>query len=383
MSADQHSWQLQHFDVDDFLANYWQQKPCVIRQAIRGFELPLSPEELAGLACESGVHARLVQETGSDPGWSLRYGPFTETDFTSLPESHYSLLVSDCEKWIPELNNLVDLFRFIPSWRIDDLMISYAPDQGSVGPHFDEYDVFLLQGSGRRRWYYSDYRVESPALIPNIDLAILAEVSFDYDVLLEPGDLLYLPPGVPHHGVAEGPCMTCSIGFRAPSVAEIMESVLQESERLNLSSRRYTDVKLDQSRSSAEITAAEIDRFKRLTRALLDQPETFWVDSIGKLLSDSSVAAAPEASAAFDRDWIKHPESRCLYFVDGKQLRLFIDGQVFILSHNREIRQIVEQLCLLHEFGGEMLSQWSAITDLKSIIITMMEHGSLLPIVDE
>ena len=383
MPANPESWQLQHFDVDEFLADYWQQRPVVIRQAIANFELPLSPEELAGLACEPGVHARLVQETGSDPAWLLRYGPFTETDFTSLPESHYSLLVSDCEKWIPELNHLVDLFRFIPSWRIDDLMISYAPDQGSVGPHADEYDVFLLQGAGQRRWFYSDFRVESPALIPDLDLAILAQASFDHEVLLEPGDLLYLPPGVAHHGIAEGPCMTCSIGFRAPSLAEIMESVLQEAELTNLSSRRYADVKLSQSRSSAEITPQEIAHFKLFTQQLLDQPEAFWVDSIGKLLSDSAAVAAPDVTADFSADWIKHPESRCLYFADGEHMRLYVNGKGFTVPNSEKNRLIVEQLCLLHEFSGETLQQWTRASELKSIIMAMMENGSLLPIDDE
>lgn len=383
MSANQHSWQLQHFDVDDFLTNYWQQKPCVIRQAIDNFELPLSPEELAGLACEPGVHARLVQESGGDPSWTLRYGPFSETDFTSLPDSHYSLLVSDCEKWMPELNELVDLFRFIPSWRIDDLMISYAPDLGSVGPHLDEYDVFLLQGEGNRRWFYSDNRVESPALIPDLDLAILAEANFDRDVLLETGDILYLPPGVAHHGIAEGPCMTCSIGFRAPSLAEIMESVLQEADHAGLSSQRYSDVKLTQSRSSAEITPAEIDQFKRFTQTLLDQPDSFWVDSIGKLLSDSAAVSAPTVTADFGLDWIKHPESRCLYFLEKDSLKLFINAQVYKVESSVQHREIAEQLCLSHEFSSEKLKQWGAIGGFKSIIIDMMENGSLLPIDDD
>ncbi len=383
MSENDHPWRLRQFDVDDFLAHYWQQKPLVIRQAIADFELPLSPEELAGLACEPGVHCRLVQEQEDDSPWLLRYGPFNESDFTSLPESHYSLLVSDCEKWIPQLNELVDQFRFLPSWRIDDLMISYAPDQGSVGPHVDEYDVFLLQGMGERRWYYSENRLESPALIADIDLAILAEASFDCEVVLQPGDMLYLPPGVAHHGVAEGPCMTCSIGFRAPSLAEIMESVLQEAEQQNLSSRRYTDGLLDTKRSTAEITSGEIERFREFTRSLLDQPQSFWVDSIGKLLSDSPVAAAPDAVASFSADWIKHPETRCLYFVDGEQIRLFVNGQAHTFPNTTQIREIVEQLCLLHEFHGGTLKSWSKVDELRATIMSLMENGTLLAIDDE
>lgn len=383
MSTETNQWQLQNFDIDDFLAHYWQRKPLLIRQALADFELPLSPEELAGLACETGVHARLVQEAGGETPWQLRYGPFSENDFLSLPESHYSLLVSDCEKWMPELNELVDQFHFIPSWRIDDLMISYAPDQGSVGPHLDEYDVFLLQASGKRRWFYTDERLDSPALIPDIDLAILAEVNFDQEVLLEPGDILYLPPGIAHHGVAEGPCMTCSIGFRAPSQAEIMESVLQEADRLGLSSTRYTDGALTQARSAAEITNGEINRFQEFTRALLDQPQSFWVNSVGKLLSDSSVAATPGVVADFTTEWIQHPESRHLFYFEKELIHFFSNGQVFSLPNSSATCQAIEQLCLKRSFNAEELQCWSEIDGLKSIIIRLMENGSLLPIDEE
>ena len=380
MSVGTLAWQLQAVDIDDFLARYWQRKPCVIRQAITDFELPVSAEELAGLACEPGVHARLVQESGGEYPWELRYGPFEENDFLSLPESHYSLLVSDCEKWFPELNELVDLFRFIPSWRIDDLMISYAPDQGSVGPHTDEYDVFLLQATGQRRWFYTDNRIDCPALIPDIDLAILADVEFDHEVLLHPGDMLYLPPGVAHHGIAEGACMTCSIGFRAPSQAELMESVLQEADRLQLSAERYTDVPLQQRRSAAELTLEEVQRFKELARVLLDQPLPFWTASVGKLLSDRAVAAAPGVEADFSVNWMQHPETRLLYYLEETTIKLFANGQLYECPSSPEALRAVQQLCLQHEFQGDLLRHFSEIDGLKSIIIQLMENGSLVPV---
>ena len=141
---------LQGLDTAEFVSRYWQKKPCLLRGALAGFESPVTPEELAGLACEEGVHCRLVIEDGGEKPWQLRYGPFVEQDFLDLPDTRYSLLVSECEKWLPELGDLLDCFRFIPDWRIDDLMISYAPEGGSVGPHVDEYDVFLIQAMGRR-----------------------------------------------------------------------------------------------------------------------------------------------------------------------------------------------------------------------------------------
>jgi 50S ribosomal protein L16 3-hydroxylase len=139
-------------NIREFVQQYWQKKPCLLRNALPNFESAISPEELAGLACEEDVHCRLVFEGSDNKPWAVRYGPFEEQDFLDLPESNYSLLVSECEKWLPELNDLLDQFRFIPDWRIDDLMISYAPEGGSVGPHVDQYDVFLLQALGTRRW---------------------------------------------------------------------------------------------------------------------------------------------------------------------------------------------------------------------------------------
>ncbi|HPQ96555.1 MAG TPA: cupin domain-containing protein, partial [Thiolinea sp.] len=211
--------------VEDFLRDYWQQQPLLVRQAFPGFELPLSADELAGLACDTDT-ARLVLERGGRHPWELRSGPIAEDAFAGLPETHWTLLVNDCEKMVPELQAIVQPFRFIPDWRIDDLMISYAAPGGSVGPHVDAYDVFLLQAQGRRRWQISSQPCTPDNFIPDLDLRVMQAFSPEQEWVLEPGDLLYLPPGVPHYGVAMGECMTCSIGFRAPSQAELLERLL-------------------------------------------------------------------------------------------------------------------------------------------------------------
>ena len=253
-------WRLHNFDREDFLANYWQQKPLLIRQALPGFETVISPEELAGLAMEPGVHSRLVIEKDAESPWQLSYGPFSEERFTSLPRSHYSLLVSECEKWIPELRALLDQFTFIPRWRIDDLMISYAPDQGSVGPHIDEYDVFLIQAKGRREWMIESRIRECPELIEGLDLAILRDFDPDQRWVLEPGDLLYLPPKIPHHGVALGDgCMNYSVGFRAPAVSDVMDSFLLEAADQGLTDTRYYDGDLRTARDPAEILDRDLE----------------------------------------------------------------------------------------------------------------------------
>ena len=166
--------------LETFLRDYWQKKPLLIRQAFPQFEALVTPEELAGLACEEGIHSRMVLEHGGSKPWELRYGPFSEDDFAALPSEGWSILVSDVEKALPEIMAVVEPFRFIPDWRIDDLMMSYAPPGGSVGAHVDQYDVFLLQAHGRRRWMIeSQPRDDENAYIDGLDLRILKDFNPD------------------------------------------------------------------------------------------------------------------------------------------------------------------------------------------------------------
>ena len=202
--------------AEEFLQQYWQKKPLLIRQAIPGYSAPLSPDELAGLACEQEVESRLILEKDANAPWRLELGPFTESRFSQLPATHWTLLIQKANQLLPQLAELLDQFNFIPNWRVDDVMVSYAPTFGSVGPHLDQYDVFLLQGLGTRRWQISTQDCSQTPLLENTELRILREFTPEQDWLLEPGDMLYLPPRFPHHGVAIDPSITLSIGFRAP-----------------------------------------------------------------------------------------------------------------------------------------------------------------------
>ena len=213
----------------DFLANYWQQKPLLIRGAIPDFVSPIDPDELAGLACEPGVEARLVEENGPDGPWQVSHGPFDDATFERLSEGHWSLLVQAVDHYVPSIAALMDEFDFLPRWRLDDIMVSYAPPGGSVGPHIDQYDVFLLQASGHRRWQLGGKQPGNAPIIQGIDLRILQsfEIEADSDWTLAPGDMLYLPPGWAHHGVSQtDDCMTISVGFRAPSADEAMRQFI-------------------------------------------------------------------------------------------------------------------------------------------------------------
>ncbi len=379
-------WTLQGFDAEEFVSQYWQKKPCVLRQALVDFESPVSPEELAGLACEQDVHCRLVIEKDGASPWQLRYGPFEDSDFLELPETHYSLLVSECEKWLPEFGDLLDQFNFIPDWRLDDLMLSYAPQHGSVGPHVDEYDVFLLQALGSRRWQYTEVRLEDPQLIPNLDLAILSHFEPDQDIVLNPGDILYLPPGCAHHGIALERCMTYSIGFRAPDAVTIFESLALEIERLDANVPRYSDPDLELDRHKAEITDREIDRFRTLALELFEQSPELWRDAVGKMLSDSAVGQDQEddqpifVSDLQAHDWVRHPETRLFYHLAEQNIQLYYNGRMRQLPQNPEILDCLQQLCEQREWTAQLINRCIDIEPLEKLLLELASNSAILPI---
>ena len=208
--------------VKEFLRDYWQKKPLLIRQAIPGFAGLLDPQQLMTLACAPDAQARLV--THKRGQWQLQQGPFEAEDFSSLGKTKWTMLVQGVNHVLPPAAELLKNFSFIPHARLDDLMVSYAPKEGGVGPHFDSYDVFLLQGSGHRRWQISEQKDRT--LVAGAPLRILQNFAAEHEWVLEPGDMLYLPPHWAHNGIAEDDCMTYSIGFRTPSYQELGEQFL-------------------------------------------------------------------------------------------------------------------------------------------------------------
>lgn len=339
---------LGNLSVADFLRDYWQKKPVLIRQAVPGFESPLSPEELAGLACEEDVPARLILESAGTRPWTLRHGPFVEEDFTSLPEDGYSLLITDCEKLIPDLMTLVEQFRFVPDWRIDDLMISYAPPGGSVGAHIDEYDVFLLQGMGRRKWMI-EYPPKHSDFVPDLDIRLLQEFEPTEEWVLEPGDMLYLPPGVPHHGVAVDHCMTFSIGFRAPLLHELAAGVTDRLITQMDQTARYGDPDLQAPANPGALNAASRAKLRAILQSVLDQDDAVLDRFIAETLTERPLDHASfypqneplDANAL--RDEIAHsgdtlmrtPAARMLLVEDESDSAggtLAVDGQGMVLN---------------------------------------------------
>lgn len=215
----------------EFLANYWQKKPLLIKQAIPNFISPIEPDDLAGLSLEEEFESRLITGTIDNQQWTLTNGPFSESDFLNLPEKDWTLLVQGVDRFIPEVEALINHFDFIPRWRFDDVMISYAAQGGSVGPHFDFYDVFLLQGSGRRRWQLSSNNCNIDNYLENVPLRIMNQFSPDQVFDVAPGDVLYVPPKVAHHGVSlSDDCTTLSFGYRSYSAKEMFNTTLADQE---------------------------------------------------------------------------------------------------------------------------------------------------------
>jgi 50S ribosomal protein L16 3-hydroxylase len=259
--------------VEQFLAAHWQKRPLLVRGAL---ERPpaLSAGELAGLACETEVESRLVLERrGPRPRREVRHGPFARADFAGLPRRRWTLLVQGVDRHVGPVADLLGSFRFIPNWRIDDVMVSFAAPEGGVGAHVDSYDVFLLQGRGRRRWRIRRDPVEREVLSADHELRILADFEPDAEWVLEPGDMLYLPPRVAHEGVALEPCMTFSVGFRAPSHAELLRGVAGHAAEALDPDLRYRDPDLRRQGDPGLIGPEVIAATRQMLReALLDAP---------------------------------------------------------------------------------------------------------------
>jgi 50S ribosomal protein L16 3-hydroxylase len=246
--------QLTNFDAGAFLRDYWQKKPLLIRNPWGVWHNPLEPDELAGLACEDDVESRLILQ--AEGAWAVESGPLPEARFGKLGKAPWTLLVQAVDHHVSEVAALIAPFRFIPNWRIDDVMVSYATDGGGVGAHYDQYDVFLIQGLGKRRWQIGALCDADTELLPNDDLRLLANFEASEEWVLEPGDILYVPPRIAHNGVAVGnDCMTYSIGFRAPSRGELIGDWCDDLLSSLQDDDRYADPNLQAQSNPGEISA--------------------------------------------------------------------------------------------------------------------------------
>jgi 50S ribosomal protein L16 3-hydroxylase len=270
----------------EFLARYWQKRPLLMKRAIHPFPEVISPEELAGMTLDKEVESRLIVQGPGKNNWQLKRGPFTSQTFKKLPKKKWTFLVNGVDRFVPSVHALLDEFSFIPFWRVDDIMMSYAVDQGNVGAHVDNYDVFLVQACGTREWMIEDRPVIKDDFIPNLPIRLLKKFNPTHRWVLEPGDILYLPPRIPHHGVAQGDrCMTISVGCRAPSVNDIINGVVTSALAHGDESIRYTDPNLAP-QAPGEIAAGSIERVKKIVESALVSDE-FLGDWLGRYVTES------------------------------------------------------------------------------------------------
>ncbi|WP_353572373.1 cupin domain-containing protein [Candidatus Albibeggiatoa sp. nov. BB20] len=370
---------LSQFSPSEFLQHYWQKKPLLIRQAIPNFSSPITPDELAGLACEPDVESRLIREQDGDKSWTLRYGPFSEDDFSQLPETHWTLLVQEANKQVPEIEDILDLFNFVPSWRVDDLMISYAVPQGSVGAHTDSYDVFLLQAHGLRRWQIS---LQNGELLPDLELKILKEFSPEESWILEPGDMLYLPPNTAHHGVALDECMTFSIGFLAPTHNEMIQDFVDYSLNELDAEKRYADPELQLPKNTGEISGEALQKIQRIIQNLSTDSRSVnqW---FGCFISESRAGTSYEQpEPAYDKkEWLnifQHESqlrriAKLLFINESEGMTLFIEGRAIPIS--KSCQAAIPILSSQREFSYPELQAYLDNDELVDLLVDFTNLG--------
>jgi 50S ribosomal protein L16 3-hydroxylase len=360
--------------VDEFLLQYWQKKPLLIKQAFPDIINPVSADELAGLACDDDVESRIVLEKDGAHPWELRSGPFTESDFAQLPQTHWTLLIQDIEKHLPELTTISAAFDFIPDWRMDDLMFSYAPIHGSVGPHVDAYDVFLLQTQGQRHWQINTRIDGSADMLDNTDLKILSYFESEEDWILEPGDMLYLPPGVAHYGVSLGDCVTCSIGFRAPSHQGLVQGYLNTVVEGIDKDKMYSDPELKPQRYPHELTSENIGALKHTVEQYLtlnDQSMHHWLGgalSEAKEQFQTDPLENPLSISAWTQQWqrsgilYRNTATKFLFINTASHISIYVNGEPFELP--RGYTDQAEWLCSTLQISWD---EWDSTPDNKPL----------------
>jgi 50S ribosomal protein L16 3-hydroxylase len=375
---------LRDFDTGGFLRDIWQQKPLLIRNPWTRWINPLEPDELAGLACEPGVEARLV--TQSTDKWALEHGPLPAARFSKMGAHPWTLLVQAVDHHVPAVAALLEPFRFVPNWRVDDVMVSYAVDGGGVGAHFDNYDVFLVQGLGERQWQIGEKCDHTTPLLPHDDLRLLADFEPTEEWVLGPGDILYVPPGVAHNGIAVGDdCMTYSIGFRAPSRGELIAHWAEYLVDGIEDDDRYTDPGLAAQENPGEISPESLARLQKLIAERVLDAEGFaqWFGRYSTAPKNPEIDWRPEqpielddlrSRAAEGIRLLRNPASRFSFIRgDAGALVLFVDGRSYACSG--VAATFAEHLCAKDHV--RMAGEIAASDACVALVLDLLREGSV------
>ena len=352
--------------AEQFLAEYWQKKPLLVRKALPEIASLLEPNDVMELALEENISARLIKQKDKDPNqWAVKSSPLIKGDFQKMPKL-WTLLVQAVDHYSFDLAEMWKKFSFIPQWRRDDIMVSYAQKGGSVGKHFDFYDVFLVQGYGHRRWQLGQMCDADTDYVAGQPLKLLPEIEVNFDEILAPGDLLYVPPGLAHYGVAEDDCLTYSFGFRMPNVTEMMDRISDKFSDNQLLKNPLTDVLRNQQNAIGQITQHELDYLKEKLLAQL-QNSTVLDDAIMSLMSEpkypDNVPEAEEVGTgdleeALEQGYLLmlEPASRLLYTYEDGELLFWANGEGVGISE--QFAPVLKQLA-----DGEVVALNEALFD--------------------
>ena len=368
---------------EQFLSDYWQKKPLLIKQGLPQLIGMFEPEDILGLAIDEDATARLLTQAASkqegQPQWQLKKNPLTEADFDNLPEQ-WSVLVQNLEQWSPELGALWQALDFIPQWQRDDIMVSYAPKGGSVGKHYDDYDVFLAQGFGSRRWQLGKFCDEQTQFVADEPIRLFDDMGeIIFDEILEAGDVLYVPPKLAHFGVAQDDCLTFSFGCRRPNLMQIIDSLADVATN---DSALFVPMLLPQAmQASGELKTDSIEAIKAQLLQLLksERGDTIIRQAVSEVVSKrqydvlvpeeslttDEMIAALATGATLQADY----SNRLLYTQADNDIVLYANGQRLDDLHETSIALLVRLS------NGEHLS----LDDMEGIdpdeVMEWLENG--------
>lgn len=373
---------LAELGITEFLNEYWQKKPLLIKGGFKHFADPLSADELAGLALEEEIESRIV--SCANEKWDMQTGPFE--DFSAFGDKNWTLLVQAVDHWHPEAAKLLDPFRFIPNWRIDDLMVSFSAPGGGVGPHLDQYDVFIIQGEGKRHWRVGMPDPSLKQLCPHPRLLQVSSFTACIDVITEPGDILYIPPGCPHEGISIENSLNYSVGFRAPAQKDLLTGLADHLIDHDITGKRFTDAGRSSAQSVGVITDDDLGNVQQLLQQLvsdktmlpqwfgslitrakheldLNEPDPHYgADEIGEYLEEGSVLSRTGGL-------------RCCYYQQNtnSDILLFINGDQTTLPPNELVT--AQLLCDYTELQSEQNLHFNHSPERLMLLTSLINQG--------
>lgn len=374
--------------AEQFLNEYWQKKPLLVRNAMPEIMGLLEPEDVKELALEEDVSARLIRQKNKNPNeWHVKSSPLTKGDFQKLPNL-WTILVQAVDHYSFDIAELWKKFPFIPQWRRDDIMVSYAPKGGSVGKHFDFYDVFLVQGHGHRRWQLGQMCDESTEFVADQPLKLLSQMSVNFDEVLAPGDLLYVPPGLAHYGVAEDDCLTFSFGFRMPNLAEMTDRLSEQFAKNSVLTHPLVDITRIKTNAIGEINNSEFSYLKTQLLDYLTQAPEFDAAIMAYMSESKYPNSIPEPEEIVVDDLLEvinggyqlilEPASRLLYRQQDQLLDFWANGENICISQSfqAQLKQIAdgESLTFDEEFNHTDILEDIVLLLNQAVIMLLPPH---------